>query len=150
MKSFECESSSEGDEPALHSISRTIAEPPQWLRANTAPDWGWHTAVSECFLFSKVLLEFVLIFCQLFVRNFKKSSNLILWLFNKWWQFIWSPLLSHCNFCVPSRHWSGSGKFLRILQKLANWKIRHIQIIISCSLIWKTILSGTSRSLLNK
>ncbi|RZC31794.1 class E basic helix-loop-helix protein 22 [Asbolus verrucosus] len=43
MKSFECESSSEGDEPTIHPISRTIAQPPQWLRGNSAPAWGWQT-----------------------------------------------------------------------------------------------------------
>lgn len=46
MKSFECESSSEGDEPTIHPISRTIAQPPQWLRGNSAPGWGWQTGVS--------------------------------------------------------------------------------------------------------
>ncbi|GJQ69706.1 hypothetical protein Trydic_g22277 [Trypoxylus dichotomus] len=40
MKSFECESSS-GDEATVYPISRTIAEPPQWLRSGTATSWGW-------------------------------------------------------------------------------------------------------------
>lgn len=47
MKSFECESSSEGDEPTVHPISRGIAEAPQWLRGSTAAStWGWHSTVS--------------------------------------------------------------------------------------------------------
>ncbi|XP_017769727.1 PREDICTED: class E basic helix-loop-helix protein 23 [Nicrophorus vespilloides] len=41
MKSFECESSSEGDEPSIYPISRAIAAPPQWLRGNATPSWGW-------------------------------------------------------------------------------------------------------------
>ncbi|XP_018561055.1 class E basic helix-loop-helix protein 22-like [Anoplophora glabripennis] len=41
MKSFECESSSEGDEPTVHAISRGVVEPPQWLRENATPGWGW-------------------------------------------------------------------------------------------------------------
>ncbi|KAJ8926980.1 hypothetical protein NQ314_020605 [Rhamnusium bicolor] len=47
MKSFECESSSEGDEPTVHAISRGVVEPPQWLRGNTAPGWGWQAAGSS-------------------------------------------------------------------------------------------------------
>ncbi|KAI4465677.1 basic helix-loop-helix protein neurogenin-related [Holotrichia oblita] len=40
MKSFECESSS-GDEATVYPISRTLAEPPQWLRSGAATSWGW-------------------------------------------------------------------------------------------------------------
>lgn len=43
MKSFECESSSEGDEPNIIPISRTIVEPQQWLKGGAAPAWGWQT-----------------------------------------------------------------------------------------------------------
>lgn len=46
MKSFECESSSEGDEPTVHPISRGIAEAPQWLRGSSNAPWGWHASVS--------------------------------------------------------------------------------------------------------
>lgn len=46
MKSFDCESSSEGDEPTIHAISRGAVEPPQWLRVNSVPAWGWQGAVS--------------------------------------------------------------------------------------------------------
>lgn len=46
MKSFDCESSSEGDEPTMHAISRGAVEPPQWLRMNSVPGWGWQGAVS--------------------------------------------------------------------------------------------------------
>ncbi|CAH1998074.1 unnamed protein product [Acanthoscelides obtectus] len=41
MKSFECESSSEGDEPTSHSISRVEIKTPQWLRGNVPGNWGW-------------------------------------------------------------------------------------------------------------
>ncbi|KAK5646412.1 hypothetical protein RI129_004876 [Pyrocoelia pectoralis] len=44
MKSFECESSSEGDEPTIHPISRGIADPPQWLRGSASTTWGWHSS----------------------------------------------------------------------------------------------------------
>ncbi|CAG9863321.1 unnamed protein product [Phyllotreta striolata] len=43
MKSFDCESSSEGDEPTMHAIARGAVEPPQWLRAG-GPNWGWQAA----------------------------------------------------------------------------------------------------------
>lgn len=46
MKSFDCESSSEGDEPTIHAISRGGVEPRQWLRVNSMPGWGWQGAVS--------------------------------------------------------------------------------------------------------
>lgn len=46
MKSFECESSSEGDEPNIIPISRAIAEPQQWLKGGAPPSWDWQTAVS--------------------------------------------------------------------------------------------------------
>lgn len=39
MKSFEYESSSEGDEPTLHPISRTGVDQNQWLKSG--PGWGW-------------------------------------------------------------------------------------------------------------
>lgn len=41
MKSFECESSSEGDEPTILPISRTVAETQQWIKGSNAPTWGW-------------------------------------------------------------------------------------------------------------
>ncbi|KAF5288995.1 hypothetical protein FQA39_LY03874 [Lamprigera yunnana] len=45
MKSFECESSSEGDEPTVHPISRGIADTPQWLRGSAASaSWNWHSS----------------------------------------------------------------------------------------------------------
>ncbi|KAF5288616.1 hypothetical protein FQR65_LT11987 [Abscondita terminalis] len=44
MKSFECESSSEGDEPTVHPISRGIADAPQWLRGTAAGTWNWHSS----------------------------------------------------------------------------------------------------------
>ncbi|XP_074029907.1 basic helix-loop-helix family member olig [Leptinotarsa decemlineata] len=47
MKSFDCESSSEGDEPTLHAISRGAVEPPQWLRGGVAPGWGWQGATAS-------------------------------------------------------------------------------------------------------
>ncbi|XP_072392566.1 uncharacterized protein Oli [Diabrotica undecimpunctata] len=47
MKSFDCESSSEGDEPTMHAISRGVVEPPQWLRSGNAPNWGWQAAGSS-------------------------------------------------------------------------------------------------------
>lgn len=46
MKSFDCESSSEGDESTMHAISRGAVEPPQWLRSG-GPNWGWQAAVSK-------------------------------------------------------------------------------------------------------
>lgn len=45
MKSFECESSSEGDEPIL-PISRAVAESQQWLKGGATGTWGWQTSVS--------------------------------------------------------------------------------------------------------
>lgn len=44
MKSFECESSSEGDEPIL-PISRAVAES-HWLKGGATGSWGWQTSVS--------------------------------------------------------------------------------------------------------
>ncbi|CAH1117617.1 unnamed protein product, partial [Phaedon cochleariae] len=44
---FDCESSSEGDEPTLHAISRGPNEPPQWLRGGATPNWGWQAACSS-------------------------------------------------------------------------------------------------------
>lgn len=41
MKSFECESSSENDEPSVLPIPRTIVEPPQWLRGAGNHGWDW-------------------------------------------------------------------------------------------------------------
>nr|CAI5860786.1 unnamed protein product [Callosobruchus analis] len=41
MKSFECESSSEGDEPTSHSISRMEIKASQWLKGNVPGNWGW-------------------------------------------------------------------------------------------------------------
>ncbi|XP_019875068.1 oligodendrocyte transcription factor 2 [Aethina tumida] len=40
MKSFECESSSEGEEGQVHAISRGIVQPSQWLRGHSS-GWGW-------------------------------------------------------------------------------------------------------------
>lgn len=46
MKSFECESSSEGDEPSIIPISRAVAESQQWLKGGAGSAWGWQTTVS--------------------------------------------------------------------------------------------------------
>lgn len=45
MKSFECDSSSEGDEPIL-PLSRAVAESQQWLKGGATGTWGWQTSVS--------------------------------------------------------------------------------------------------------
>lgn len=43
MKSFECESSSEGDEPTILPISRAVADPQPWMKGGNAPTWTWQT-----------------------------------------------------------------------------------------------------------
>ncbi|XP_066138273.1 class E basic helix-loop-helix protein 23 [Euwallacea fornicatus] len=41
MKSYECDSSSESEDTS-HAISRSVAQPPQWLRGNSiGANWGW-------------------------------------------------------------------------------------------------------------
>lgn len=65
MKSFECESSSEGDEPTLLPISRTVADPQPWMKGNNAPSWGWQTV---SLFFNIISKEFVSI-CANFVVN---------------------------------------------------------------------------------
>ncbi|XP_056634935.1 uncharacterized protein LOC130444006 [Diorhabda sublineata] len=47
MKSFDCESSSEGDESTMHAISRGVVEHPQWLRSSNPPGWAWQAASSS-------------------------------------------------------------------------------------------------------
>lgn len=67
MKSFDCESSSEGDEPTIHAISRGAVEPPQWLRVNSVPGWGWQGAVSIFYYLLKIYSNFVILFQIIYV-----------------------------------------------------------------------------------